>query len=169
MVEDKDKKIKALILELNMTKTKKQQNKQKVQEDYQWTGEKINFLDTVNHFCKLFLFPKYMFLKEGWQNYWLDRRNSLCLLCMQNLKIPEGAKEEDIWERLIVLSIRMKYINITGNMNNNTKKINESMTVVLHTSFVNNSFLLTNLLHILLITLTQAIPSLCFQMSWQRG
>jgi hypothetical protein len=31
---------------------------------------------------------------------------------MQNLKIPEGAKEEDIWERVIVPSIRMKYINI---------------------------------------------------------
>jgi hypothetical protein len=93
----------------------------------------------------------------------------LYLSCMQNLKIPEGTKEEDIWERVILPSIRMKYINIKGNMNNNIKKIYEIMTVVLHTPFVNNSFLLTNLLHTLLITLTQAIPSLCFQMSWQRG
>jgi hypothetical protein len=76
---------------------------------------------------------------------------------MQKLKIPEGTKAEDIWERVIVTSIRMKYINIKGNMNNNIKKIYESMTVVLHASFVNNYFLLTTLLHTLLITLTQAI------------
>ncbi len=82
------------------------------------------------------------------------------LLCMQNLKIPEGAKEEDIWERVIVPLIRMKNINIKGNMNNDIKKIYESMTFVLHTSFVNKSFLLTNLFHTLLITLTQTIPSL---------
>jgi hypothetical protein len=169
MLEDKDKKIKALELELNMTKTKNQQNKKKVQEDYRWTEEEMNFLDTVNQFCKSFLFLKYKFLKEGWPDYWQDRKNSLYLLCMQNLKIPEGAKAEDIWERVIVSSIRMKYINIKGNMNNNIKKIYESMTVVLHTSFVNNCFILTTLLHTLLITLTQAIPSLCCQMSWLRG
>jgi hypothetical protein len=28
---------------------------------------------------------------------------------MQNLKIPEGAKEEDIWERVIIPSIRTKH------------------------------------------------------------
>jgi hypothetical protein len=88
---------------------------------------------------------------------------------MQNLKIPEGAKEEDIWERVIIPLMRMKCINIKGNMNNDIKKIYESMTVMLHNSFVNNSFLLTNILHTLLMTLTQVIPSLCFQMSWQRG
>jgi hypothetical protein len=81
-------------------------------------------------------------------------------LCMQNLKIPEGAKEEDIWERVIIPLIRMKYINIKGNMNSNIKKIYESMTVVLHNSFVDNSFLLTNLLLTLLIILTQAIQSM---------
>jgi hypothetical protein len=84
-----------------------------MQEDYQWTGEEINFSDTVNQFCKSFLFPKYKFLKEGWPDYQLDRKNSLYSLCMQNLKIPEGTKAEDIWERVIVPSIRMKYINIT--------------------------------------------------------
>ena len=47
MLEDKDKKIKTLESELNMTKTKNQQNKKKVKEDYQWTGEEINFLDTI--------------------------------------------------------------------------------------------------------------------------
>ena len=169
MLEDKDKKIKALELELNMKKIKNQQNKKKVREDYQRTGEEINFSDTVNQFCKSFLFPKYKFLKEGWPDYWQERKNSLYLLRMQNLKIPEGAKEEDIWERVIVPLIRMNYINTKGNMNNDIKKIYESMTVVLHTSFVKNSFLLTNLLHTLLIILTQAIPSLCCQMSWQRG
>ncbi len=48
MLEDKDKKIKALELELNMKKIKNQQNKKKVREDYQRTGEEINVLDTIN-------------------------------------------------------------------------------------------------------------------------
>ncbi len=143
ILEDKDKIIKVLELELNMTKIKNQQNKKKVREDYHWTGEEINFSDTVNQFCKLFLFPKYKFLKEGWPDYRPDRKNSLYLLCMQYLKIPEGTKPEDIWQRVIVLLIRVKYINIKGNMNNNIKKIYESMTVGLHTSFVKYYFLLT--------------------------
>ncbi len=126
-------------------------------------------MDTVNQFCKSFLFPKYKLLKERWPDLQPDRRNSLYLLCMHNLKTPDGAKAEDIWERVIVPSIRMKYINIEGNMNNDIKKLYKSMTVVLNTSFVNNSFLLTNLLYTLHITITQAIPSLCCQMSWQKG
>jgi hypothetical protein len=109
-----------------------------------WGGDK--FSDTVNQFCKSFLFPKYKFLKEGWPDYQPYRKNGLYLLCMRNLKIPEGPKAENIWERVIVLLIRMKYINIKGNMNNNIKKIYESMIVVLHTSFINNYFFLTDYL-----------------------
>ncbi len=38
-----------------------------------------------------------------------------------------SSKMHDIWERVIVLSIQMKYVNIKGNMNNDLKKIFLSM------------------------------------------
>jgi hypothetical protein len=33
------------------------------------------------------------------------------------LSLPEGSDMEDIWERVIVPSIQMKYVNIKGNIN----------------------------------------------------
>ncbi len=55
----------------------------------------------VNHFCKNFLFPRYKFLMDGWQDVLPERPTSLS-------KIPEGADKRDIWERVIVPSIMMK-------------------------------------------------------------
>jgi hypothetical protein len=127
LLEEKERKIKLLGLELSMMKGKARQNKKTVREDYNWSGEEIDFSESINNFCKSFLFPRYEFLKEGWQEYLPDKRNSLYSLCMRHLKIPEGADEDDIWERVIVLSIKMKYINIKGNMNNDLKKIYQSM------------------------------------------
>jgi hypothetical protein len=104
-----------------------QHNKRKVQEEYQLTGEETNFAKMVNHFCKYFFFPRYKFLKDGWQDILPERPKSLYLLCMQRLKIPEGADKRDIWERVIVPSIRMKYTNMKCKLNNNIKLIYLSM------------------------------------------
>ncbi len=80
---------------------------------------------TVNQFCKNFLFPRYKFLKVGWQGVLPERLKSLYSLCMQKKKIPEGADKRDIWERVVVPSIRMKYSNMKCNLNNNIKSIYE--------------------------------------------
>jgi hypothetical protein len=40
----------------------------------------------------------------------------------------------DIWERVIVPLIQMKYVNIKGNMNNDFKKIYMGMLCVLYDS-----------------------------------
>jgi hypothetical protein len=48
-------------------------------------------------------------------------------MCLQKLSLPEGSKADDVWERVIVPTILMKYINIKGNMNNDLKKIYLSM------------------------------------------
>ena len=50
---------------------------------------------------------------------------------MRRLSLPEGSDTEDIWERVIVPSIQMKYVNIKRNMNNDLKKIYISMSVIL--------------------------------------
>jgi len=42
---------------------------------------------------------------------------------LKKLALPEGSDKEDVWERVIVPSIQMKYINIKGNMNSDLKKI----------------------------------------------
>ena len=75
-----------------------------------WTGEEINFADSINTFMREFLFPRYKFLKEGWQNYEPLKKHSLSSMCMRRLSIPEGSNKEDIWERVKVPSIQMKYI-----------------------------------------------------------
>ena len=46
--------------------------------------------------------------------------------------VPEGSDTEDIWDRVIIPLIQMKYINIKGNMNNDLKKIYMSVYCVLH-------------------------------------
>ncbi len=40
---------------------------------------------------------------------------------MRQLSLPEGSDKEDFWERVIVPSIQMKYVNLKGNMNNDLK------------------------------------------------
>jgi hypothetical protein len=102
-------------------------NKRKVREEYQWTGEEMNFAKMVNHFCMIFLFPRYKFLKDGWQDVLPERPRSLYSLCMQRLKILKGVDKRDIWERVIILSIKMKYTNMKCNLNNDIKLIYLSM------------------------------------------
>jgi len=57
-------------------------------------------------------------------------KNSLSSMCLRKLSLPEGSETDDIWERVIVPSIQMKYINIKGNMNNDLKKIYLSMMII---------------------------------------
>ncbi len=127
IIDEKDKKIRSLESEISKSKMANQHNKRKVREEYQWTGEETNFAEMVNHFCKNFLFSRYKFLKDGWQDVLPERPMSLYSLCMQKLKIPEGADKRDIWERVIVPSIRMKYSNMKCNLNNDIKLIYLSM------------------------------------------
>ena len=123
--------IKKLQTELNLMKTKSKPSKKTVRESMRWTGEEINFADSVNTFIQVFLFLRYKFLREGWQNYQPDKKNSLSSMCLRKLSLPEGSEKDDIWERVIVPTIQMKYINMKGNMNNDLKKIYMSMYFVL--------------------------------------
>ena len=50
-IEEKDKMIRLLELELSTSKVPARMNKTKVQEELKWTGEETNFAETVNHFC----------------------------------------------------------------------------------------------------------------------
>jgi hypothetical protein len=93
----------------------------------QWSDEEKNFSESISTFVQVFLFPKYKFLKDGWQKYKPDKNDSLLLMCLHNLLLPEGSETDDIWESLIVPLIQMKYVNMKGNMNNDLKNIYLSM------------------------------------------
>ncbi len=80
-----------------------------------------------SHFCKYFHFPRYKFLKDGWQDVLPERPRSLYLRCMQRLKFPKGVDKRNIWERVAVPSIRMKHTNMKCNLNNDIKLIYLSM------------------------------------------
>ena len=115
-IEEKDKIIMSLELELSKSKLTTRMTKAKVREELRWTGEEMNFADSVNHFCRHFLFPKFKFLKDGWKEILPDQKNSFYSLCMRHLKISEGANKKDIW---IVPSVIRKY----QTMKCNTRKI----------------------------------------------
>ncbi len=85
-----------------------------------WTGEETNYANSVIQFCKTFLFPRYKFLKDGWHEY-DQNKSSLSSLVRQNLATPEGANYKTLWERVVIPTIRLKYINMKCNLNNKIK------------------------------------------------
>jgi hypothetical protein len=127
MLREKEQTIRKLQMELDRIKNKAKPSKKSLREIMKWSGEEINFSDSVNTFVGAFLFPRYKFLKDGWQNYRPDKNDSLSLMCLRKLSLPEGSEADDVWERVIVPTIQMKYINLKGNMNNDLKRIYLSM------------------------------------------
>jgi hypothetical protein len=65
-IKEKDEMIRSLNLKLSNSKVTSRMNKTKVREELKWTGEETNFAETVNHFCRFYLFPRFKFLKNGW-------------------------------------------------------------------------------------------------------
>jgi hypothetical protein len=131
MLREKERMIKKLQAENHSLRNKSRTNKKDLRDSLKWSGEEINFADSVNTFVREFLFPRYKFLRDGWQKYEPDKSNSLSSMCLRRLSLPEGSDRVDIWERVIVPSIQMKYINIKGNMNNDLKKLYISMSFIL--------------------------------------
>ena len=93
-----------------------------------WTGEELMFVKEINDYCRDKLYPKMKFLPKNWQEYLPDDSRSLHTVCMKYLSIPEGSDKREIWDRVIVKSIRDKYQGMRGNMNNKIKSIYMSMT-----------------------------------------
>jgi hypothetical protein len=61
-IEEKDKIIRLLEVELLKSKLTSRMYTTKVREELKWTGEETNFGETVNHFCRNWIFPKFKFL-----------------------------------------------------------------------------------------------------------
>ena len=96
-----------------------------------WKGEELIFVKDVTDFCRDRLYPKEKFLRKNWQEYLPYDTRSLYSVCMKYLSIPEGLDKRDIWDRVIVPSIRDKYQSMKCNMNNKIKSIYLSMRYLL--------------------------------------
>ena len=60
-------------------------------------------------------------MKEGWHIFDMDSEASLLLFIERKIKIPERANYEDMWERVIVPSIKLKYTNMRCSINNEVR------------------------------------------------
>jgi hypothetical protein len=65
MLREKEQTIKKLQEEIDCTKNKSKPSKKTLRQIMKWSGEEINFSKSVNTFVRVFLFPRYKFLKEG--------------------------------------------------------------------------------------------------------
>ena len=104
------------------------QSKKQVKINQNWTGEETNYADSVTQFCKGVLFPKYKFLKKGWNEY-NNSRSSLSSLVKRHVTTPEGSNYESIWERVAAPTIRLKYINIKCSLNKEIQDAYKSESV----------------------------------------
>ena len=59
ILKEQRKQIRCLQKKLAMAKTGQKQTKNLVQIEQDWTGEDINYANSITKFCKTFLFPRY--------------------------------------------------------------------------------------------------------------
>ena len=105
-----------------------------------------NLAENVGYYCRAYLFPRYKFLKVKWDVFDPDQQNSLSNFVRKGLKIPEGADYCDIWDRVIVPSIRLKYTNMRCNINNDVRSAYKSEYLILciYLLMITNTYLIND-------------------------
>jgi hypothetical protein len=89
-----------------------------------------NLANKINHFTRDVMFPRYKFLKEGWQDYEPSNEKSLSYFVgqkmadtYQNMRILTSGREfENQLERVYVPVIKKKYQNMRNNVGNNIRE-----------------------------------------------
>jgi len=94
-----------------------------IRKDYGWNGEEVNLSDRVSLFCRDYLFPRFKFLSDDWQKYDAENENSLSYFVGKRMRMNSMNRYEDLWERVFVPTIRLKYQTIRCNLNNAIKQI----------------------------------------------
>ncbi len=112
--------------ELRAAKGSHETTKRKMHESLGWDGEEAKLAENVGYCCRAYLFPRYKFLKDKWNVFDPDRQNSLSIFVRKGIKIPEGSDHRDVWDRVIVPSIRLKYTNMRCNINNDVRSAYKS-------------------------------------------
>jgi hypothetical protein len=92
-----------------------------------WTGEEANLSNKITEFCKDYPFPRYKFLKDGWQTYDPERDKSFCCFFGKNMAntykniriVTTGMQFEDEWDRIYVPALGLKYTHMRCNLGSN--------------------------------------------------
>ena len=79
--------------------------------------------DRVSLFFRDYLFPRFKFLSDNWQKYDGKNENSLSYFVGAKMKMKRMNRYKDLWERVFVPTIRLKYQTIRCNLNNVIKQI----------------------------------------------
>ena len=94
-----------------------------IRKDNDWSCEEVKLLDRVSLFCRDYLFLRFKFLNDDWQKYDAENENSLSYLVGAKMKMNRMNRYEDLWERVFVPTIRLKYQTVCCNLNNVIKQI----------------------------------------------
>jgi hypothetical protein len=107
-------------------------NKTSGKIDCDWDGKETNFADLVLSVVKEYLFPRFKFLKDGCMEY--DKGQDSFLTFVQGkVKISEGAEYKDQWERVVCLTIQVKYVTIRCNLSNQIQRTYKSKCIQMRT------------------------------------
>ena len=87
----------------------------------EWDGEETNLSDKVSNWVKMYLFPRYKFLKDGWMEY-CEEDDSLSSFTQKRLSMDNVHDYKGQWNRVICPTINMKYVTIRCNLNNEVRK-----------------------------------------------
>ena len=112
---------KRLEMEIRIMKSNDRKTKRQLRIDYDWNGEEANLSDKVSNWVKTYLFARYKFLKEGWMDYSTDK-DSLPSFVQRKMNMTDVDDFETMWERVICPTMRMKYVTIRCNLNNEIRK-----------------------------------------------
>ncbi len=112
--------------ELRAAKGSRETIKRKMRVQLEWNGEEANLSENMANYCRTYLFPRFKFLKDKWDVFDPEHPKSLSNFVKKQIKIPERADYSDIWERVICLSIRLKYTNLRCNINSDVRNAYKS-------------------------------------------
>ena len=80
--------------------------------------EEASLAQAVVHMCKAYLFPRFKFLRGKWYEYDQDKEGGFCKLVMNQLpNLSRCTDAEEIWDRVVVPSIKLKYQTLRNNIN----------------------------------------------------
>ena len=124
-MKNMNKKLKAQVSEFRKSRSGSI-TKRSIRRDNEWTAEEGRLADKIVPFCKLYLFPRYKFLKDNWMDFDLENENSFCnfVFSKMNEMYPNmrniTAKRRE-WESVYVPLIGQKYSNMRCNLSNDIR------------------------------------------------
>jgi len=93
----------------------------------------------VGRYVKSFLFPRYKFLKIGWEEYGVSagRKGQPVISDGRSYEEETAAENKrEMWERVSVYTIRLKYIKMKCNLNNVIKTAYKSKFCIYSTCVI---------------------------------